>query len=949
MKGIHAVALAMIACVGIGGAYFVSSELRTQARENWEQEAANTANALSGTLLGWMEESYAPLSGLAALAANSDNLTEAEFLNAYDGLEARTTSLFLEGTALVVPGLGPTEWRIAYSSNLDGPLGSDEPIANRPEMLEALGVAHDRFGEIILGRPLVDGRGNQTALSPVVLATYNPVGTSMIVGLVDHRAMVESLAQLHLPDGVSLHLKARFAEPGGPGLWRDVLSLAAASDIYDVPVRTVTAGAELLATWGFSARFSGGVDAGLANAILVSGVGATLFIVLLVGFLLSQNRIITQKVERATAELSAKTSLLEAVLRSIKQGLVAYNKDLMLIVSNDRFRQIRDVPKQFTQPGASFVDWMRFDAGRGEFGDGDPEREMLKQVERAKEFTSHSFERARPDGSVIEVEGGPLPGGGFVSTYSDITERKLAEQRVRESEQKVRRIFETANEGIIVLDNDWVAVELNAAMSRILGRAIQDVVGMSAFDLVDEENGRILGEQMKRRKQGESGAYEVALSRPDGTQVPCLINATPLMDDVGTKVGSFAMITDFTDRKEFERQIIENEQQIRRLFETSNEGIWVIDNDAATTEINDSLSQILGRRSEEVVGKYLYEFLDEASKLVFYEQLEKRRKGLSTSYEVTIERPDGSGVPVVINGTPMYDAAGVKTGSFGMVTDITEVKHKEAQLKDAYAVISESIDYAANIQRSVLPDERAFESLFDDYFVIWEPRDRIGGDVYWNRDWGHGHLVMLADCTGHGVPGAFVTLIATGALDRALEKVEPGRVDILLQRIHQFVQLTLGQHKAEGSSDDGLELGACYLPGNHAAMVFAGARFSLFQDDGGDVQEIRGDKKGIGYRGIDFDQKYTRHAVDLRLGRRFYLTTDGLIDQIGGERRRGFGKKRFKDLIRSTRGSPFPEQRSAILGALEAYQGQERRRDDISLIGFQVKDASSSSYQGMGI
>ena len=124
--------------------------------------------------------------------------------------------------------------------------------------------------------------------------------------------------------------------------------------------------------------------------------------------------------------------------------------------------------------------------------------------------------------------------------------------------------------------------------------------------------------------------------------------------------------------------------------------------------------------------------------------------------------------------------------------------------------------------------------------------------------------------------------------------------------------------------------------------------FSLFQGDGVDVEEIKGDKKAIGYRG-DFEQKHTRHAIDFRKGRLFYLTTDGWIDQIGGEKSRSFGKKRFKELIKSTEGIPFAEQKRIIQGALETYQGEERRRDDVSLIGFKVKDSQTAAYHGMGI
>ena len=181
-----------------------------------------------------------------------------------------------------------------------------------------------------------------------------------------------------------------------------------------------------------------------------------------------------------------------------------------------------------------------------------------------------------------------------------------------------------------------------------------------------------------------------------------------------------------------------------------------------------------------------------------------------------------------------------------------------------------------------------------------------------------------------------MTLIATGALDRAQEEVPPGEVGMLLQRMHQLMQLTLGQHLDEGSSDDGMELGACYLNEDLTKITFAGARFSLFTFDGSEVNEIKGDKNGIGYRGIPFVQEYTNNLVNLMPSNSYYMMTDGLIDQVGGEKRRMFGKKRFKELIATFQDRPIFEQKFEIIEALEEFQGDEIRRDDVSMIAFKV-------------
>jgi serine phosphatase RsbU (regulator of sigma subunit) len=193
---------------------------------------------------------------------------------------------------------------------------------------------------------------------------------------------------------------------------------------------------------------------------------------------------------------------------------------------------------------------------------------------------------------------------------------------------------------------------------------------------------------------------------------------------------------------------------------------------------------------------------------------------------------------------------------------------------------------------------------------------------------------VVADCTGHGVPGAFVTMIAEGALERAIAGIEPGALGTLVQRTHQLVQAALNQDSEGGDSDDGLELGACYLPDDGGRLKFTGARFDLFTLHNGETEQIKGTKAGLGYRRYDQDQSYEEHDVDIRPGTSCYLTSDGLIDQIGGEKRRSFGKRRFLALLVDLERRPMAEKAAEVEKALIAYQGDNTRRDDITVAGF---------------
>ena len=261
------------------------------------------------------------------------------------------------------------------------------------------------------------------------------------------------------------------------------------------------------------------------------------------------------------------------------------------------------------------------------------------------------------------------------------------------------------------------------------------------------------------------------------------------------------------------------------------------------------------------------------------------------------------------------------------------LEESQDNLNDAFDVITSSINYAARIQRSVLPNTSALDAILTDHFIYWEPRDTVGGDIYWFDIWGDGILVILGDCTGHGVPGAFMTLIASGALDRAKAEVDAGDVSSLVQRMHQFMQITLRQHTDGSEANDGMELGALYIDMGTEKLRFVGARFDLFISDGTDVAEIKGARRGLGYFGIPWGQTYETHEIDTKPGTSYYLTSDGYTDQVGGENRRMFGKKRFKALLASFYTLPMAEQKTRLYEALAQYQGKEERRDDVSIIG----------------
>lgn len=256
-------------------------------------------------------------------------------------------------------------------------------------------------------------------------------------------------------------------------------------------------------------------------------------------------------------------------------------------------------------------------------------------------------------------------------------------------------------------------------------------------------------------------------------------------------------------------------------------------------------------------------------------------------------------------------------------------------LAEARNQILESIDYASHIQAAFLPDERELAGVVPAHFLLWRQRDVVGGDSYWFKPWGDGYFISVIDCTGHGVPGAFMTLIVQSLLEKALREGDTSPAG-MLARTNRLIKDALGQNEKGTRSDDGMDCALCHVSPGCGRLVFAGANSPLYAVEGGKARRIRGDRCGLGYVRSPRDFVFTDVEVALAPGARFYMATDGIVDQVGGPRRLPFGRSRLMRFIEEHRTAPITGQGDALMAHLSEYQGGESRRDDVTVLGFEV-------------
>lgn len=268
-----------------------------------------------------------------------------------------------------------------------------------------------------------------------------------------------------------------------------------------------------------------------------------------------------------------------------------------------------------------------------------------------------------------------------------------------------------------------------------------------------------------------------------------------------------------------------------------------------------------------------------------------------------------------------------------------ELATANVQMQEANKKIGDSIQYASIIQNAILPERELQQNLADAHFVLWRPRDVVGGDFYIFRGENQGCLLGVVDCAGHGVAGAFMTMIAHSALEVATDAIGISDPAALLKAMDARVRSALQTKPEYSAVATHMDAGLAYVDFANGSVVFAGAKVSLYWCEGDEVGEVKGDRTTLGGKNVT---KFANTSVPLRTGstpntsaaRTFYLTTDGFLDQAGGQKGFSFGATRFTELMKRNAHLSLEEQRAAFAAELEKYQGELEQRDDITLLGF---------------
>lgn len=255
------------------------------------------------------------------------------------------------------------------------------------------------------------------------------------------------------------------------------------------------------------------------------------------------------------------------------------------------------------------------------------------------------------------------------------------------------------------------------------------------------------------------------------------------------------------------------------------------------------------------------------------------------------------------------------------------------RLRDVNKQVDDSIRYAALLQRSILPDRQLTERFGADHFVLWQPRDTVGGDYYVFHDDGNRCLAGVADCAGHGVPGAMMTMLARAGIDRFIQQLGIDSPAAVLQATNAGMHLVLSEAQLSRALATSMDVGLVLLDFDAEVLRFAGAKISLYWSDGETVEMVKGDSRSLWDRRAGV---YQDHEMPLRRGFTYYMATDGVFDQAGGDHGFGLGTERFCQWLLDHASKPLAEQHDAFTRSISEFRGDHPQRDDITMFSFRV-------------
>jgi PAS domain S-box-containing protein len=548
----------------------------------------------------------------------------------------------------------------------------------------------------------------------------------------------------------------------------------------------------------------------------------------------------------------------------------------------------------------------------------------------------------------------------IIGVHKDITEKKKADQELRDLTTRLQLATTSAHIGIFDLDlinTELIWDDVSFKIFGVSEKGIENPYDASTKAIHPDDLKGVLDYRLSKIQNGDDYFYTFRILWPNEEVRHIESSALILRDSTGKATRMIGVNRDITESKLAEINLIELTTRLQLATTSTNIGIYdwdlTINNlhwDETTYNMHGISSENCLNPKEALIMAIHPDQRDEA--LEFIVNSIKSAREFKYVYKIVLpsneERYIESNSIILRN-----ESTGRATRMIGVSRDITELKEAQKSLQNmnilleekvairtedlelANKKINDSINYAQNIQLAILSKPDDCFKVFPESFMLWKPKDVVSGDFMWSHSNDKYKYIAVIDCTGHGVPGALLSIVAKQILDRIVitEGIEdPQNILINLDRA---IISTLRQDN--NAATDGMDIALCRIDQKNKFIVFAGAQRPLFYFNSKSIIEIPGSKLGIGgIMGINGKKSFNQIGFQYEPGQVVYLTSDGYYAQFGGKEGKKLMKSRFSDYLLDISNKPITEQGGLLNQHLVAWQGEEEQVDDVLVIGIQL-------------
>ena len=513
--------------------------------------------------------------------------------------------------------------------------------------------------------------------------------------------------------------------------------------------------------------------------------------------------------------------------------------------------------------------------------------------------------------------------------------QKLEEQieEVNRTQNRMQLLLENASEVITIYEKDGTVRYISPSVEPILGYSQKEMIAKKDLEKVHPQMTSIVEEMFSNliKNPQDQVTCQYRYKSKEGEYIWLETTGTNFLSNAAIQ-GIITNSRDITERRR-----AEEEQRMRSkmqaLSENSPDLITRLEN-KKISYINPVIEEYTGNGPLNYLSKSFNEIdlekeiLDRWLNIV--EEVNAKNEKVSTEMDFPTDR--GNRI-MQVNAIPEYDDLKNLESVLLVSHDITERKLIELEIQNKNKKIADSINYAKRIQNAILPNNTIINNIIPDSFILYKPKDVVSGDFPWFAHIGNYVYMAAVDCTGHGVPGALLSLIGYFLLNdivRSRKITDPGQI---LDQLDEGVTQTLRQDQANNSAKDGMDIGLCRINLETREISYAGAHRPLYIMKNNEMEEIKGNKFAIGGGIYKNQTNFTSHTVSLKPGDSIYYCSDGFPDQFGGPELRKYGPKRLRENIVSIYKKSMKEAHEYFDTEWEAWRGDEKQTDDVLLIG----------------